>query len=97
MKRPKMTHIQNRALDIIEDESRGKLPAPMDAQLGICVLAEYLLGEKWEASVKLSREQVNTCIVAQILTRYSSKFRKHRKWRKKQHRWFFGKEKKVKW
>lgn len=97
MMRPRMTHIQNRALDIIEDRRRGNLPAPMDAKLGLCVLAEYLLGENWSVSVKLSREQVNTCMVAQILTRYSPKYRKHLRWRKKQHRWFFGKEKKVKW
>ena len=45
----------------------------------------------------LSREQVNTCMVAQILARYCPKFRKHRRWRRKQHRWFFQKEKKVKW
>lgn len=94
--RPKMTDVQNQVLDIIEDR-RGNLPAPMGAQLALCALAEYLLGEKWAVSVNLSREQVNTCIVAQILTRYSQKFRKHRKWRKKQHRWFFQNDKKVKW
>lgn len=97
MKRPEITDLQNRVLDILEDESWGILPAPMDAQLGLEALAEYLLGEKWAVSVSLSREQVNTCMVAQILERYCPKFRKHRRWRRKQHRWFFQKEKKVKW
>lgn len=97
MKRPEITDLQNRVLDILEDESRGILPAPMDAQLGLEALAEYLLGEKWAVSVSMSREQVNTCIVAQILERYCPKFQKHRRWRRKQHRWFFQKEKRVKW
>ena len=97
MKRPEITPLQNRVLDIIEDESIGNLPAPMDAQLGLEAMAAYLLGEKWAVSVSMSREQVNTCMVAQILERYCPKFRKHRRWRRKQHRWFFQKEKKVKW
>lgn len=88
-KRPVFTAIQNKAFAIFEDGSRGMCPAPMDAQLGLNVMAEYLLGSDWYVVDPIHTEQVNTVLVHAILMRYSRKFRWHERWRQKQMKWFF--------
>ena len=61
---------------IMADDTYGLCPAPTSDKLALDVLREYLLGEDWYTVMPLSREQVNTEIVASILERYSKKYRK---------------------
>ena len=69
---------------ILEDESRGLLPAPTEAQLAVNVLIEYLLGEDWYVVGPIHNTQVNTVAVHEILMKYSRKYRKERKHRDRQ-------------
>ena len=60
----------------IEDTSCGLCPAPMDAQLAINILTDYLLGEDWYVVTPMNTKQVNACVVEQILDKYSKQWRK---------------------
>lgn len=58
-------------------------PPPLDAQLAVHFLKDYLLGENWFSTMPMSTKQVNTEIVDAILDKYSRKYRKEKAaWRK---------------
>lgn len=54
-------------------------PPPLNAQLAIDFLKEYLLGENWYSTMLTNSEQINTEIVHEILNKYSRKYRKERR------------------
>ena len=60
----------------IEDNTYGLCPAPMDAQLALNILTDYLLGEDWYIAGSMSVEQANACVVEQILDKYSKQWKK---------------------
>lgn len=60
----------------IEDTSYGLCPAPMDAQLALNILTDYLLGEDWYVVMPMNTKQVNACVVEQILDKYSKIWKK---------------------
>lgn len=60
----------------IEDTSYGVCPAPMNAQLALNILTDYLLGEDWYVVLSGSVEQINACAVEQILDKYSKQWQK---------------------
>ena len=60
----------------IEDTAYGICPAPLKAQAAINILCDYLLGEDWYVSMSIGVDQVNTCIVEQILDKYSKGWKK---------------------
>ena len=62
--------------DNICDTSYGLCPAPMNAQLALNILTDYLLGEDWYVATSMSQEQVNACVVEQILDKYSKQWKK---------------------
>lgn len=58
-------------------------PPPLDAQLAVNFLKDYLLGEDWFSTMPMSTKQVNTEIVDAILDKYSRKYRKEKAaWRR---------------
>ena len=59
-------------------------PPPLDAQLAVQFLKDYLLGEDWYVVNPLGIEQINSEIVGVILSKYSKKYRKEVKQLKKQ-------------
>ena len=59
-------------------------PPPLDAQLALQFLKDYLLGEDWYVVNPLGQEQINSEMVAEILNKYSKKYRKEVKQLKKQ-------------
>ena len=62
-------------------EDCGIMTPPMDAQLAVDMLTDYLLGEDWYSiSGATSAKQINTEMVFAILMRHSKKFRKE--WKK---------------
>lgn len=62
-----------------EAEDCGFCDPPLDPQLALNFLADYLLGEGWYVTVSESQKQVNSAIVWDILSLYSSEFRKEKK------------------
>ncbi len=52
---------------------------PLDPQLAVNFLCNYLLGEDWYVTISESQQQVNSAIVFDILLKYSKKFRKQLK------------------
>lgn len=60
----------------IEDTSYGFCPAPMDAQLAVHILCDYLLGDDWYFAGSASVEQGNAMVVELILDKYSKQFKK---------------------
>lgn len=62
------------------DTTYGLCPAPMDAQLALNILTDYLLGEDWYVVMPMNTKQVNACVVEQILDKYSRQWR--RDWKK---------------
>ena len=54
-------------------------PPPLNAQMAINFLKDYLLGEDWYSLMPMSTEQINTEIVCRILVKYSRKYRKERR------------------
>ena len=60
----------------IEDTSCGIYPAPMDAQVAISILCDYLLGEDWYVADSIGPKQCNAVIVEQILDNYSKQWKK---------------------
>lgn len=59
-------------------------PPPLNAQLALQFLKDYLLGEDWYVVNPLGQEQINSEMVAEILNKYSKKYRKEVKQLKKQ-------------
>lgn len=59
-------------------------PPPLNVQLALQFLKDYLLGEDWYVVNPLGQEQINSEIVAEILNKYSKKYRKEVKQLKKQ-------------
>ena len=70
----------NKSFDVmrenIEDTSYGICSAPMDAQLALNILTDYLLGEDWYVVMPMNTKQVNACVVEQILDKYSKRWKK---------------------
>lgn len=60
----------------LEDFSCGMMPAPMESQVALNILCDYLLGNGWYIAASLNQEQTNACIVEQILDKYSKQWRK---------------------
>ena len=58
------------------DTSYGLCPAPMKAQEALDILTSYLLGDDWYVATSMSTDQVNACVVEQILDKYSKKWKK---------------------
>ena len=65
-------------------EDCGILSPPLEPQLAINFLKDYLLDEDWYSFNPISTQQVNTEIVFSILCKYSRKFRKELKKCKKE-------------
>jgi len=61
---------------VLKDESYGIHPAPIEAEYALRVLCDYLLGEDWYVVDPLGPKQVNTCIVHEILRKYSKEYKK---------------------
>lgn len=59
------------------------LPPPMDAQIAVNFLEQYLLGPDWYIVNPLTTAQANVEIVHEILYKYSKKYRKEHKQYKK--------------
>lgn len=55
------------------------LPPPIDSNLALKFLKDYLLGEDWYVAYSAPSSQINTEIVYSILKSYSKKFRKELK------------------
>lgn len=51
-------------------------PPPLDAQLAVQFLKDYLLGEDWYVVNPLGIEQINSEIVGAILSKYSKNIEK---------------------
>ena len=49
---------------------------PLDPQLALQFLCDYLLGEDWYVVMPESQKQVNSTIVDEILFKYSKQYRK---------------------
>lgn len=79
-----LSEVKKRFFNILKDDSCGIFPAPTNAQLGITILCEYLLGEDWYTANPVNGEQGNTEIVDSILWRYSRQYRKDVKKARKQ-------------
>jgi hypothetical protein len=61
----------------IENKEPGNLcDPPLDPQLALLFLCDYLLGEKWSVVMPESQKQVNSAIVDEILFKYSKRYRK---------------------
>ena len=56
-------------------EDCGILSPPLEPQMALNFLKDYLLGEDWYVVSPISTKQVNTERVYEILYRYSKKFR----------------------
>lgn len=54
----------------------GIMQPPLNAQLGIDFLKDYLLGEDWYVVNPVSAEQCNSEVVHEILMKYSKQYRK---------------------
>ena len=74
--------------DWIENDAKdcGLCDPPMDANLAIQFLKDYLLGENWYVTMPENGDQCNTAIVIEILQKYSPQFRKEVKLYKKRKR-----------
>jgi len=79
--------------DWFENDAKdcGLCDPPMKADLAIEFLKNYLLGENWYVTMPENGEQCNTAIVTEILYKYSSKFRKELKLKKKRRKSSDGK------
>lgn len=64
-------------------ENYGVFSPPMDAQMAVDFLQQYLLGEDWY-TININTQQANSEIVHEILYKHSRKYRKeYKKWRQK--------------
>lgn len=59
----------------LQDNNDNLFPPSMDAQIGLDMLCDYLLGPDWYVSYPCGQGQVNTEIVYSILFQYSKKFK----------------------
>ena len=67
-----------------ETVNKGNIfPPPLESQMAIDFLKNYLLGEDWYTVNPISQEQINTEIVFEILFKYSKRFKKEYKIMKK--------------
>lgn len=62
------------------------LPPPLEPQLALNFLREYILGEDWYSANPVSTAQINTEVVEEILYKYSKRYRKEVKDYNKQKR-----------
>jgi hypothetical protein len=65
-------------LDWLNNQDRalyGIFGPPLNAQLAVDILCEYLLGEDWYCINPQSSEQCNTKVVFEILYKHSKRFR----------------------
>jgi hypothetical protein len=67
--------------EILEEKDKegggyGIFLPPITGQEAVNILTDYLLGEDWYTANPVSQDQVNAEIVADILWKYSSKYRK---------------------
>jgi hypothetical protein len=62
--------------DNVCDTSYGLCPTPMNAQEALNILTSYLLGDDWYIACSMNVEQANTCVVEQILDKFSKKWKK---------------------
>lgn len=73
-------YIYNKGFEAIKnnicDTSYGLCPAPMNAQLAVNILCDYLLGDDWYFAGSASVEQGNAMVVELILDKYSKQFKK---------------------
>ena len=73
-------YIYNKGFEAIKnnicDTTYGLCPAPMDAQLAVNILCDYLLGDDWYFAGSASVEQGNAMVVELILDKYSKQFKK---------------------
>lgn len=74
-----MTFTEWLEAEYAKDENKDNIcPPPLNAQLAVDFLKDYLLGEDWYVVMPISTEQANTEIVHAILKKYSKKYRKER-------------------
>ena len=63
-----------------ETVNKGNIfPPPLEPQMAIDYLKDYLLGEDWYTVNPISQEQINTEIVFEILFKYSKRFKREYK------------------
>ena len=70
-----------------EEYDCGIFAPPMTDTEALSFLCDYLLGEDWYSPNPISKEQINTEMVQEILRKYSKKYQKElaeerRKWNK---------------
>jgi hypothetical protein len=73
----------------LQEKSKDKdniFPPPLEPQLALDFLREYLLGEDWYSLNPISTVQINTEVVVEILYRFSKRYRKELKKYNKQRR-----------
>lgn len=61
------------------DDPNNLCDPPLEPQLAVQFLCDYLLGEDWYVVMPESTKQVNSVIVYEILQKYSKDFRKELK------------------
>ena len=61
---------------IYKAEDCGIMQPPLNAQLAVDFLKDYLLGEDWYVVNPVNTEQCNTQIVHEVLMKYSKEYRK---------------------
>lgn len=65
-------------------EPYGCFAPPMDAQMAVDFLQQYLLGKGWYSVNPVCQEQINTEIVHEILLKHSRAYRKEfKRWQMK--------------
>ena len=64
-------------------EKNNMFPPPLDSQIALDFLQKYLLGEDWYSVNPISTIQINCEVVHDILYKYSRKYRKECKKRKR--------------
>ena len=63
-----------------ETVNKGNIfPPPLEPQMAIDYLKDYLLGEDWYTVNPISQKQINTEIVFEILFKYSKRFKREYK------------------
>ena len=76
MKKYKYNKSFEAVLENIEDTTYGVCPAPMEAQQALDILADYLLGDNFWIPSSINTKQANSCVVEQILVKYSKQWKK---------------------
>ena len=82
-----MNKNKEKFIEILRDNTYGIFPAPTSAELALEVICDYLLGEDWYVNMAISQEQVNTCIVDNILRKYSREYKKDLKKAQRNYEW----------